>query len=131
MEENMALRGLKIREPHVGFILDGLKTWEIRGTATKIRGPIALVKAGTPTIVGTCELRGVEGPLSTEDLRRNAKKLNAKPSDIENPPYYGDHTYAWVLGNVRRLKKPVPYDPHPGSVIWVTLDDKLGPKIGL
>lgn len=50
------MRGLKIQEPYVDWILDGVKTWRIRGTAAKIRWPIALVKAGTPTIVGTCEL---------------------------------------------------------------------------
>ena len=56
----MEVKGLVIREPFVDWILDGLKTWEIRRSATMIRGPVALIMGGSGTIVGTCGLVGVE-----------------------------------------------------------------------
>jgi len=31
------MRGLIIAEPWIDYILEGKKTWEIRGTSTKIR----------------------------------------------------------------------------------------------
>lgn len=38
------LHGLIIRQPWLDRILDGQKTWEIRGTNTQIRGPIGLIQ---------------------------------------------------------------------------------------
>lgn len=125
------LRGLLIRQPFIDWILDGKKTWEIRGSATAVRGPIALLQSGSGTIVGTCELIDVEGPLTAKKLRANAKRLNEKASELGDDLYYGDHTFAWVLAKARRLKKPVSYDHPPGAVIWVVLDDKIRRKIGL
>jgi hypothetical protein len=129
--KRMELKGLLIREKFVGWILDGLKTWEIRGSATKIRGPIALIKSGSGTIVGTCELFGVVGPLTLRQLRANAHRLNVKPSELEGPLYYGDHTYAWELDHVRRLKKPVPYTHPSGAVIWVKLPGRTIRRLGI
>ena len=40
-------RGLLIQSPHIEKVLSGKKTWEIRGYASKIRGPIALIRSGT------------------------------------------------------------------------------------
>ncbi|WP_408011588.1 ASCH domain-containing protein [Pseudalkalibacillus sp. A8] len=37
-------------------MLDGRKTWEIRGTNPIIRGKIALIKSGTGMIFGTADL---------------------------------------------------------------------------
>ena len=88
------MRGLVIRKPYVDWILAGTKTWEIRGSATRIRGRIALIAGGTGTVVGTCELIDVRGPLSIADLRANARKLNTPPAEIAGHLYYGDHTYA-------------------------------------
>ena len=127
----MALKGLLIRRPYVDWILDGLKTWEIRGSATKVRGPIALIASKSGTVIGTCEISGVEGPLSASMLRKNARKLNASASDLTGPLYYGDHTYAWTLTNAKRLKKPVPYEHPSGAVIWVNLDAAIRRRIGV
>src|SRR5713101_7849322 len=115
------LKGIVVRQPYVDWILDGRKTWEIRGSATTIRGPVALIQGGSGTIVGTCRLKDVIGPLRRKDLQRNAGKLNCKASELAGPRYYGDHTYAWVLSNVRRLLNPVSYRNPAGAVIWVNL----------
>jgi hypothetical protein len=58
----MTMKGLIIRAPYVDWIVDGKKTWEIRGSATKVRGPLALIKGGSGTIVGTCTLSDVIAP---------------------------------------------------------------------
>ena len=57
------------------------------------------------------------GPLTSEQLQTNAKKLNEKASTLGGPPPFGDHTYAWVLAKARRLKVPVPYVHPRGAVL--------------
>ena len=98
--------GLVVRRPWVDLIVDGVKTWELRGSATRIRGAIALIEAGTGTIVGTARLVGVE------------------EGDL---PYA--QTYAWVLRGARRLPSPVPYDHPSGAVIWVRLSDAVRERL--
>jgi len=125
----MNARGLLVRQPFADWIVDGRKTWEIRGSATKVRGRVAIIAAGTGTILGTCELCDVAGPLRLKDLRANARKLNVRASALSGPLYYGDHTYAWVLRDARRLEKPVRYDHPQGAVIWVSLAPSVGRRI--
>lgn len=55
------MRALIIREPWIELILSGRKTWEIRGTATSVRGRIGLIRARSGLIVGTPEFVGCEG----------------------------------------------------------------------
>lgn len=124
----MELRALLIRRPFVDWILDGKKTWELRGSATKVRGMIALVASGSGTVVGTCELRDLVGPLEMKDLRANAKRLNVPASQLTGPLYYRT-TYAWVLGGAKRLAKPVPYEHPSGAVIWVRLTDAVARRV--
>ena len=92
-------RGLLIRTPYVDRILDGRKTWEIRGSRTAVRGPIALIRSKSGQIVGQCELVDVQGPLSLADLRKNARKAGFAVREIRKLPY--SKTYAWVLRRAR------------------------------
>ena len=73
------LKGLILKEPWIDLILTGEKVWEIRGSNTKIRGTIALIKGGSGTVVGLCELKNVIGPLSIDKLRRS-KPFHSIPS---------------------------------------------------
>lgn len=41
---NEEIRGLILKSPWIDLILDGRKTWEIRGSNTLVRGHIALIK---------------------------------------------------------------------------------------
>ena len=50
------LDGLLIRAPWIDKILDGSKTWEIRGSNTYKAGHIGLIESGTGTVVGVAEL---------------------------------------------------------------------------
>ena len=66
------LRALLIRHPHIDKILDGKKTWEIRGSRISLQERIALIPSGSGTIIGVCDVAGCQGPLAF------TKKLNAE-----------------------------------------------------
>lgn len=123
------LKGLLIRVPFIDWILAGKKTWEIRGSATKIRGPIALIQSASGMIVGTCKVVDVVGPLTSRELKANARRLNRTPRELAGPLYYGAHTFAWVLEGAKRLARPIPYDHPSGAVIWVNLTPSVARKI--
>ena len=112
------MRGLIIGQEPLDRILSGQKVWELRGSRTKIRGPIALIESGSGTVVGRCILADVIGPLSVAELKWNARRLGQKPGEISR---YYDRTFAWVLRDVRRLARPIPYRHPRGAVIWVKL----------
>ena len=121
------LRALLIRHPHIDKILDGKKKWEIRGSATSVRGMIGLIASGSGTVIGVCDLVDCVGPLTAEEYGENAKNAGILPSEA-TLGYYRQ-TYAWVLENPRYLNRPVPYRHPSGAVIWVRLEDKVERKI--
>jgi hypothetical protein len=61
------------------MILDGEKTWEIRGSRTSVRGQVALIASGSGTVVGVCDLVDCIGPLTAEEFRKNTKKAGMRP----------------------------------------------------
>jgi hypothetical protein len=119
------MKGLIVRQPWIEKILSGAKVWELRGSATKIRGSIALIEGGTGTVVGTCDLIDVKGPLSLSDLRETISRHHVPDGVLRSGLRYRN-TYAWILAKARRLPKPVPYRHPSGAVIWVN----LGPDVG-
>lgn len=80
------MRGLRIRGPWIDLILSGGKTWEIRGSATRVRGLIALIESGSGTVVGVAELTGRVGPLTLEEFHR------ATRGPIDAPPAAGERS---------------------------------------
>jgi ASCH domain-containing protein len=113
------VNGLIIRSPSVEWILAGKKTWEIRGHYTHVCGKIALIRGGSGLVAGTCELVKVIGPLILRELRENARKFAEPKSEITSLPY--ETTYAWVLKNARKFRRPRRYNHPSGAVIWVRL----------
>ena len=114
------MRALLIRHPWIDMILDGQKTWEIRGSRTSITGRIGLVASGSGIVLGVCALVDCIGPPTAEEFRKNAKKAGMRPSEA-TLGYYR-HTYAWVMAKPRKLRQPVPYEHPPGAIIWVRLE---------
>lgn len=121
------LSAIPIREPWIDMILDGKKKWEIRSKFTKKIGPVALIRAGSGTVVGTAHLAEViqlTPQLAYEKYAimgfRTLTKAEAKDLDGQ---------YAWVLKGVVRFKNPVPYKHPSGAVTWVTLDEPTTKKI--
>ena len=77
----MDMKALLIKTRWLDLILDGHKTWELRGTSTKTRGTIALVESGTGEVRGVCELADVIGPLTSP-----AGGVSALPSPSTTMP---------------------------------------------
>lgn len=113
-------RGLIIKTPWSDFILDGRKTWEIRGSRTNIRGKIDIIESGTSTCVGTVELIDCIGPLSLVAMML-CQEEHLISIDLLTAGLPYPNTYAWVVQNPVRFKKPVPYNHPNGAVIWVKL----------
>lgn len=121
------MRALLIRQPWIDMILDGKKTWEIRGSRTSFRETIALVASGSGSVLGVCDLIDCLGPLTAAEFRENAKKAGMRPGEAKLVSY--EKIYAWVLAKPRRLKRWVPYEHPSGAVIWVKLDPKVERKV--
>lgn len=127
MEIKALLRALLTRRPWIDKILNGEKTWEIRGARTMIRGTIGLIASKSGTVIGVCELIDCIGPLTANAFRKNARKAGMRQSEAQLGFYR--QTYAWVLAKPRRLTKAVSY-PHPsGAVIWVALHRSVERRI--
>ena len=58
------MRGILIKPPWIEKILSGQKTWEIRGSRTKVRGTIGLIKSKSGMVVGVADLVDCVGPIS-------------------------------------------------------------------
>lgn len=114
------MKGLIIREPWIDLILDEKKTWEIRGSNTKIRGKIHLIKSGTGLIVGECEL--VDSFYADHDkMITNLSRHQLSYAQWLNLTYKSPHV--WVMAEAIRYKEPIPYKHPQGAVIWVNEDD--------
>jgi hypothetical protein len=121
------LSAIPIRYPWIDMILAGVKTWEIRSKFTKKIGPVALIRAGSGTVVATATLSEViqiTPKLAIENaLKMGMKKLTKEMAD----DVAGE--YAWVLKDVVVFKTPVPYKHPSGAVTWVTLDEPTTKKV--
>lgn len=113
------MKGLIVKGKWADLILSGEKTLELRGSNTKIRGKIGIIKSGTKRIYGTVELVG-SVRLGEEDFERlkEEHKVECKFSEI---PY--SHLYGWVLKNNEKFEEPVRYNHKTGCVIWVNIEE--------
>ena len=113
-------RGLIIRQPHIGKILDGIKTWEMRSKPTNVRGMIALIEAGTGMIVGEAELTDCLEPFEgVEDAM--AYQCYHQVDDLGCLKKW---RYPWKLEGAVRYETPIPYKHPTGAVIWVSLQNR-------
>jgi hypothetical protein len=103
----------------IDLILQGRKTWEIRGKNTAQRGRIGLIKSKSGCVIGTCRLVDCIGPLSLATLRETTGKHHIPLDTLTELPY--EKTYAWVMAEPKLLVPPVPYKHPSGAVIWVRL----------
>lgn len=111
------MKGLIVKTHWADLILSGEKTIELRGSNTKIRGKIGIIKSGTKKVYGEVEL--IDSIQINEDdyyKLYDLHKVNANRSDI---PY--KNLYGWILKNPIIYEKPVPYNHKTGCVIWVNI----------
>lgn len=118
-------RLLIVAEPWASLLVDGQKTWELRTRSTKVRGLIGIAAKGTGTIIGSVDLVGVHGPMTSEEMARFGA-YHRVPSD--SVAQYGGKRgiFAWEVAEGQRFDGPVPYRHPQGAVIWVRLDEGRG-----
>lgn len=121
------MKGLLIKSPWIDFILEGKKTWEIRGTNTKIRGPVALIKSGSGKVYGEVTIIDCK-ELTLEEYKTSEELHCVKSVDSTQLPY--KKTYAWVLDKPKVYKQAIPYKHPMGAVIWVNLSDSIFDSVG-
>lgn len=121
--EKTIKRGLIIRRPYIDMILSGKKTWEMRSTHTKVRGRIALIEAGYGMIVGEADL--VDSlEFDFKDSVTCWEHQSKHGLTFEDFPKLDKWSHAWVLENVIKYKRPIPYNHPQGAVIWVKLNQE-------
>ena len=122
------MKGLIIREPWIGMILDGSKTWELRTQRTTMRGEIALIRKGTGQIIGVADLVDSLPPLDPQGLADSVQFHGVPPSEHASAIANG-WLFPWLIVNARPLSSPVPYLHPSGAVTWVNLDPGVSQSI--
>lgn len=117
------IKGIVIDTPYVDRILSGNKTWEMRSSATKQRGLVALIRKGSGQIVGVAELVDSIGPLTKEQVHAGQSKHMISNERLADPKI-AKWNHAWVMQNPKPFAKPIPYQHPFGAVIWVKLDEE-------
>lgn len=112
------MKGLIIKPYWADLILNGEKTLEIRGSKTKVRGRIYIIKSGTKKIYGEVDL--VDCIELTEDNYYKLSNEHKVGVRMENIPY--KRIYGWKLENPLVYKEPKDYNHKKGCVIWVNVD---------
>lgn len=124
-----------IRADALEMILDGTKDWEIRSRPPRNRGRIALSEKGANSIVGTCTLSCVVGPLTLEQVMKSARRMGTTRAEVKEDladwrqDCRDERVYAWVLRDVRRLRSPVAFANPSGAVTWALLPEKIGRRL--
>lgn len=113
------MKGLIVKSEWADLILSGQKTMELRGSHTKIRGKIGIIKSKTGKVYGTVEL--VDSLPLSEDLFYQTVDQHQVTCSYEDIPY--KQLYGWVLKNAEYYEEPIPYQHKQGCVIWVNLED--------
>jgi hypothetical protein len=123
------LKALIVDEPWMSHILKGDKTWEMRKTQCKIRGPVALIRKGSGQVVGIAEVIGSLPPITSLAEFAAAEPKHRIPP-VRQPRSFADGwRNPWVLAKARPLARPVPYRHPSGAVIWVNLEPRVVEQI--
>jgi len=94
------MKALSIKQPWANMIAEGEKTIETRTWSTNYRGEILIVSARDPDIPPA----GCAVAVATLADCRRMSVLDEPAACCRKYP----DAYAWVLENVRRIKKPFP-----------------------
>lgn len=123
------MKALIIDDPWIGLILKGQKTWEMRRTACKHRGPIALIRKGSGQVVGTAMVTGCRPALADAAAYAAGEPFHRVPPARQPQAFAGGWRTPWVLSEARPLARPVPYAHPAGAVIWVNLGEAVAAQV--
>lgn len=108
---------LIIKEQFGSLILEGKKTWELRGSNTKKRGCISIAYSKTLHKYGEVDL--IDSiPLTKELYEKNYRK-HCSDGTWESLKKRYKNPHAWVMKNPKLYSKPKTYVHPNGAVIWV------------
>lgn len=122
--------GLIIRDPWIGYILDGTKAWEMRTAPTLRRGHVALIRKGSGLVVGTAEIMDSLPPLDAASLAATRDRHRI-PAEMDREVLAAGWVHPWVLRGVRRLPRPVPAGQKAGQVIWVPFNPDVATAVDI
>ena len=122
------MKALIIREPWIGMILAGTKTWEMRGKPTSIRGRIGLIRGGSGAVCGSAELAGCRAALSAAEMK-NTHHMHGIPLAEQSAALERGWSVPWELASIRVIDPPVPYRHPSGAVTWVNLEADVAAAI--
>jgi hypothetical protein len=123
------MRGLIIDEPWVSLILAGKKTWEMRKSACRVRGQVALIRKGSGQVVGVADIVGSFPALETTEAYTRAEPFHGISVDRQVRAFADGWRTPWVLAKARALSSPVAYRHPLGAVIWVNLDPNVAAAV--
>lgn len=129
----MVTTALVVKNHWANLILDGHKSWELRGVATRKRERVGIAISGTSKLWGEARVvdcfkiaQKVEGSLvSLMPLPLSSYEHLHRVSDLNMLTY--TNVYAYVLGDPVRYAHPKPYVHHQGAIGWVSLKERKGP----
>lgn len=122
MHASVPSRGLIIRQPYAGFVVEGAKTWEMRTSPTKVRGTGAIIASRTGTIIGVADMIDSLPPITSRIMHDTADRHRIA-EDYQADAISGGWIHPWVLTHARKLAFQLPYTHASGAVIWVKLDE--------
>lgn len=116
------VKGFILKKHWADLILNGNKTWEIRGSNCKIRGKVGIISGGK--WIGNIDIVDcIE--INLKMYRENIDKHNvgleedSKFGSVLKLPY--KKTFAWILASPKKFLIPKNYIHKKGCVIWVNL----------
>jgi hypothetical protein len=107
-------KAIIIDEPWASKILSGEKIWEMRSKRTPFRGPIALIRKRSGTVIGTARLVGCLSPLSLSELALHEQQPGI-PGAEQRAALDQRRVVPWVLSEAKALRRPVPYRHRSGQ----------------
>lgn len=109
-------KGLIIKGEHCENILKGIKTWEMRSKVTNYRGEFGLIISGTKKIFGKANLVRV-----SDNRLKTIEHWDEMFEFHQCKEFMPQWPVPWVLQDIVRFDKPIPYKHKNGCVTWVNL----------
>lgn len=112
------MKGLIVKSKWADLILNGYKAMELRGSNTRIRGTIGIIKSGSKMVYGTVDLIDCVSIRTEQEYIKYTDKHKVT-YNFKNIPY--KNLYGWVFENFKKYDKPIPYKHKQGCVVWVNI----------